>query len=277
MDVPAHDSPYDDDLRTAVQAARRGASVIRAQAGQLERVRNKDTNDFVTATDEAAQEAILSTLREASPSDAMLAEEGRGEEAIPAVVEGRRWIVDPLDGTSNFMQQVPPYAVSIALQEDDAIVVGVVLDVPHDELFTAVAGHGLQRNGAPAEVSRTAAFDDAFLATGFPYRRFEHTEEYLDVLGTMLRDSRSVRRHGAAAVDLAWLACGRFDGFFETGLSPWDVAAGALLVREGGGRVTDYRGDGGLTPLFGSQMCASNGVVHTPLCQRLASMKDIRL
>ena len=277
MDVPAHDSPYDDDLRTAVQAARRGASVIRAQAGQLERVRNKDTNDFVTATDEAAQEAILSTLREASPSDAMLAEEGRGEEAIPAVVEGRRWIVDPLDGTSNFMQQVPPYAVSIALQEDDAIVVGVVLDVPHDELFTAVAGHGLQRNGAPAEVSRTAAFDDAFLATGFPYRRFEHTEEYLDVLGTMLRDSRSVRRHGAAAVDLAWLACGRFDGFFETGLSPWDVAAGALLVREGGGRVTDYRGDGGLTPLFESQMCASNGVVHTPLRQRLASMKDIRL
>ena len=277
MDVPAHDSPYDDDLRTAVQAARRGASVIQAQAGQLEGVRDKDTNDFVTATDEAAQEAILSTLREASPSDAMLAEEGRGEEAIPAVVEGRRWIVDPLDGTSNFMQQVPPYAVSIALQEDDAIVVGVVLDVPHDELFTAVAGHGLQRNGAPAEVSRTAAFDDAFLATGFPYRRFEHTEEYLDVLGTMLRDSRSVRRHGAAAVDLAWLACGRFDGFFETGLSPWDVAAGALLVREGGGRVTDYRGDGGLTPLFESQMCASNGVVHTPLRQRLASMKDIRL
>lgn len=277
MDVPAHDSPYDDDLRTAVQAARRGASVIRAQAGQLERVRNKDTNDFVTATDEAAQEAILSTLRGANPTDAILAEEGRGEETIPAVVEGRRWIVDPLDGTSNFMQQVPPYAVSIALQEDEAIVVGVVLDVPHDELFTAVAGHGLQRNGAPAEVSRTAAFDDAFLATGFPYRRFEHTEQYLDVLGTMLRDSRSVRRHGAAAVDLAWLACGRFDGFFETGLSPWDVAAGALLVREGGGRVTDYRGDGGLTPLFESQMCASNGVVHTPLRQRLASMKDIRL
>jgi myo-inositol-1(or 4)-monophosphatase len=277
MDAPSHDAPHDDDLRTAVQAVRRGASVIRARAGELERVRDKGTNDFMTATDEAAQEAILSTLREAHPGDAILAEEGEEADEMPAVVEGRRWIVDPLDGTANFMQQVPPYAVSIALQNGSRIVVGAVLDVPHDELFTAVAGHGLQRDGTPAGVSRTDAFDDAFLATGFPYRRFEHTEPYLDVLGTMLRDSRSVRRHGAAAVDLARLACGRNYGFFETALNPWDVAAGALLVREGGGRVTDYRGDGGLTPLFGRQMCASNGSVHTPLRERLTSMKDIRL
>ena len=118
---------------------------------------------------------------------------------------------------------------------------------------------------------------DAFVATGFPYRRFEHTEAYLDVLGRILRRTRGVRRHGAASVDLARLAAGRFDGFFETGLRPWDVAAGTLLVREAGGRVTDYRGDGGLTPVFDRQVCASNGLVHSALREQLATMKDVRL
>ncbi len=278
MDAPAHQSPYDDLLRVAVDAARQGASVIRNYAGQHEQVRTKTTNDFVTEADEAAQDAILAALDEATPDISVLAEEGTDPDAYAESANGRRWIVDPIDGTTNFMHQVPPYAVSIALQEQDAIVAGVVLDVPHDELFTAVADHGLQLNGEPTGVSTTDDFSDAFLATGFPYRRFEHTEQYLDVLGTILRDARSVRRHGAAAIDLAWLACGRFDGFFETGLSPWDVAAGLLLVREGGGRVTDYRNDdSGFSPLFAQQVCATNGRVHRPLLDHLASMKDIRL
>jgi len=140
-----------------------------------------------------------------------------------------------------------------------------------------VAAHGLLRNGQPAEVSPTEDFENAFLATGFPYRRFEHTERYLDVLADILRDARSVRRHGSAAIDLAWLACGRFDGFFETGLSPWDVAAGILLVREGGGRVTNYHEEGGLTPLFDQQVCATNGQVHEALLDHLAPMDDVRL
>lgn len=278
MNQPVHNSPYDAVLDVAVAAARRGAAVIREYVGQHHRVRAKTTNDFVTEADEAAQEAILETLNDATPEVPVLAEEGAGPEAYAESVDGRRWIVDPIDGTTNFMHQVPPYAVSIALQEDDALVSGVVLDVSHDELFTAVAGHGLQRNGAPAGVSDTSDFSDAFLATGFPYRRFEHTEQYLDVLGAILRDARSVRRHGAAAVDLAWLACGRFDGFFETGLSPWDVAAGIVLVREGGGRITDYRDDSsGLAPLFDQQVCATNGSVHRSLLAHLSSMKDVRL
>ena len=277
MDVPSHDSPHDEALAVAVRAARRAAALIRDRTGQREAVRTKATNDFVTATDEAAQDAILTVLNDATPGIDVIAEEGSDLDAPARSVEGRRWIVDPVDGTTNFMQRVPPYAVSIALQEDDAVAAGVVLDVPHDELFTAVAGHGAQCNGRAIGVSDTDAFADAFLATGFPYRRFEHTEQYLDVLGGILRSARSVRRHGAAAVDLARVACGRFDGFFETGLSPWDVAAGLLLVREANGRVTDYRDDGGLAPLFDRQVCATNGPVHPPLLDHLAAMKDIRL
>ncbi len=277
MDVPAHDSLQDDALEVAVRAARRGATVIRDHAGRLDQVRAKGINDFVTATDEAAQEAIVDTLHDAAPDDDVIAEEGADLDAHTTTFDGRRWIVDPLDGTTNFMQQVPPYAVSVALQEEDAITVGVVLDVTHDELFTAVAGHGLQLNGAPTGVTQTDDLADAFIATGFPYRRFEHTEQYLAVLETVIRNTRGVRRHGAAAVDLARLACGRFDGFFETGLRPWDVAAGTLLVREGGGRVTDYRDAGGLTPLFDRQVCATNGRLHDTLLDCVASMRDIRL
>jgi myo-inositol-1(or 4)-monophosphatase len=277
MDLPTHDSAHDEALGVAVRAARRGAGVIREHAGRLDQVRAKGANDFVTATDEAAQDAIVETLHDAAPTDEVIAEEGTDLDAHESALEGRRWIVDPLDGTTNFMHQVPPYAVSIALQERDAIVVGVVLDVTHDELFTAVAGHGTQLNGRPVGVSQTAAFADAFVATGFPYRRFEHTEQYLAVLDRVLRVARGVRRHGSAAVDLARLACGRFDGFFETGLQPWDVAAGTLLVREGGGRVTDYRDTGGVTPLYDRQVCATNGRLHTSLLDHVASMKDVRL
>lgn len=277
MKVPTHDSPYDDALDVAVRAANRAGEVIRNSADSFDDVRAKGLNDFVTATDEAAQEVVVETLQEAFPNDAVLAEEGAESEGLPAEVEGRRWIVDPIDGTTNFMHRVPPYAVSIALQDDDRLVVGVVLNVPHDELFTAVADHGLQVNGQAAGVSRTEAFDEALLATGFPYRRFEHTEQYLDVLEDILRDARGVRRHGSAAIDLAWLACGRFDGFFETGLSLWDVAAGIVLVREGGGRVTDYQGTAGLAPLVDHQVCASNNQVHEALLDHLVSMDDVRL
>lgn len=277
MELPSHDSPYDEALAVAVRAARRGAAVIERQEGELENVRVKDTNDFVTETDEAAQAVVVETLDGAYPDDIVFAEEGVQAERRPSVVEGRRWIVDPLDGTTNFMHRVPPFAVSIALQEHDAIVVAVVLDVAHDELFTAVRGHGLQVDGTPASVSQTEAFSEAFVATGFPYRRFAHTDQYVDVLKTILRSAQGVRRHGVASVDLAWLACGRFDGFFETGLEPWDVAAGILLVREGGGRVTDYREAGGLTPVFESQVCASNGSIHEHLLGHLASMTDVRL
>ena len=277
MDFPTHDSPHDDLLRTAIRAARRGAAVIRQEANTQRDVRAKGTNDFVTATDEAAQAAIVEVLAKAHPDHAILAEEGDGDEDPPMAVEGFRWIIDPIDGTTNFMHQLPPYAVSIALQKDDAIVVGVVLEITQDELFTAVAGHGAQCNGEPIHVTDTGAIGDAFLATGFPYREFAHTSVYLKVLEGILRATQGVRRHGSASVDLARVASGRFDGFFETGLRPWDVAAGTLLVRESGGRVTDYQHGDGLAPVFGRQVCATNGHIHDALHAMLRSMREIRL
>ncbi len=166
MDAPTHDSPYDLLLDTAVQAARRAAAVIREQAGRPGGVRDKSRNDFVTDADERAQAVIVESLRETFPRDAILAEEGAAGDGEAPVVSGRRWIVDPIDGTTNFMHQVPPYAVSIALQEEDEIVVGVVLDVPRDELFTAVAGHGLQVDGGEAGGCAVGARWGALLGRG---------------------------------------------------------------------------------------------------------------
>ena len=274
--LPTHNSPYDDALAVAVEAARRGAAVIREHAGALQDIRAKQTNDFVTEADEAAQAAIVEVLRSRSDHD-VLAEEGADASTLQPEIDGFRWIVDPIDGTTNFMHRIPPYAVSIALQQGPSIAAGVVLDVTHDELFTATSGHGLQVNGAPATAGPAESLEDAFIATGFPYRRFEHTRVYLDVLETVIRSTRGVRRHGSAAVDLARLACGRFDGFYETGLRPWDVAAGTLLVREGGGRVTDYRGRGGLAAVFGRQVCATNGAIHDALQDLVQPMRDVRL
>jgi myo-inositol-1(or 4)-monophosphatase len=272
-----HDSSYDEHLEVAVEAARGAGALVRDRAGTVHGVRDKGVNDFVTEVDEDAQALITECLRDGFPEIDVLAEEGTDASPPAARIEGRRWIVDPIDGTTNFIQQVPPYAVSIALQDGDRIVAGVVYDIPHDDLYTVVRGHGVQVNGSPQRTSDTTDLGDAFVATGFPYRRFEHTEAYLAVLNDVLQSTRGVRRHGAASVDLARLAAGRFDGFFETGLRPWDVAAGVLLVREAGGRVTDYRGADGLTPIFERQVCATNGPCHDALREIVSDMKDIRL
>lgn len=299
MQAPTHDSPHDDALATAVRAASRAADVIREEAGTFSEIReldqntveDKSTNDFVTETDRAAQKAIIAVLEEEMPGVDVLAEEEDGDSlsagdlagdpanALTEDMTGDRWIVDPIDGTTNFMHRLPPYAVSIALQDGDAMAVGVVLDVSHDVLYTAVRGHGLQRNGRLARMTETASFSSAFLATGFPYRRFEHTDAYLNVLAHFIRSTQGLRRHGSAAIDCARTACGRFDGFYETGLRPWDVAAGVLLIREGGGRVTTYDGTGGLAPVYQQQICASNGIdaIHQHLLDGLAPMRDIRL
>lgn len=270
---------YQAERDAAVAAARAAARLIRAQTGgqaqqAAAEAARKDVHDFVTETDEAAQHLIVGHLQEAFPSYAVLAEEGA--EALPkAVADGHRWIIDPIDGTTNFMHGVAPYAVSIALQRGAEVVVGVVLDVASDELFTAVQGGGCYLNGARVEVSPERDLGRALVATGFPYRRFNHVEAYLGVLGRCMRQTRGVRRHGAASVDLARVACGRFGGFFETGLSPWDVAAGTLLVREAGGKVTAY--DGMSDPVFGAQILATcGGAIHEALQALLEPMRDVR-
>lgn len=264
---------YHLELESATRATAEAARLILDRVGTVDEasVRQKGLNDLVTEVDEAAQEVIIRTLQETFPDARFLAEEG---EAYRDDVEGGRvWIIDPIDGTTNFTRGVPPYAVSIGLRDGDVMVVGVVLDVPGKELFTAVRGGGLFVNGARQSVSSTDILGDSLLATGFPYREIEHLDVYLDVLGTFMRRSRSLRRPGSAAVDLAYVAAGRFDGFFELGLRPWDVAAGMLLVEEGGGRVTNFRDDE--VPLYDGQLLATNGRIHQEMIEVLVRMRDV--
>lgn len=268
------DHDYTLELSTATQAAREAADLIRDRAGRIngESIRKKGMNDLVTVVDEEAQRIIIRVLEETFPGYSVLAEEddkGSGSEEN----EGFRWVIDPIDGTTNFAHGVPPYAVSIGLQRGDEVVVGVVLDVSRDEIFTAVRDHGLQVNGRPESVSGTEALSESLITTGFPYRSIGHLDLYLEVLSDFMTHARGVRRMGSAAVDLAYVAAGRFDGFYETGLKPWDVAAGLLLVEEAGGRVTDYLDRH--NPIFEEQLLATNGRIHAEMLSLLARMQDV--
>lgn len=259
----------------AVKAARAAAEIITAAAGSVstDEIRSKGTHDLVTVVDEEAERTIISIIRHAFPDHAILAEEssdGSFGEASHAVA---LWIIDPIDGTTNFMHGVPPYAVSIAFRHRGRMSVGVVLDVAHDDLFTAIDGQGLFFNGSPASVAKTDSLSESLITTGFPYRSYGHIDVYLAVLRRFMEAARGVRRPGSASVDLAWVAVGRFDGFFETGLMPWDVAAGIVLVREGGGTISDYTGNP--DPEFSAQIVASNGAVHEEILAILEPMKQI--
>ena len=255
---------FETERRVAEDAARAAAAFIREHAGTLSErdVRSKTVHDLVTFVDEGAQRIIVERLEAAFPDDTILAEEGP---EAPVPVEGRLWIVDPLDGTTNFTRGVPPYAVSIGLQEDAAGVVGVVLDVSTGETFVAARGEGLTLDGAPAHVSGTEALDAALLATGFPFRDYGYVDGYLATFERAIRATRGVRRHGAAAVDLAWTAVGRFDGYLEAGIAPWDVAAGIVLVEAAGGRVTGLWD--GADPVRTGGIVASNGVLHDEIAR----------
>lgn len=260
---------YARELAVATRAAQAAATLARRHAGRVpdEGIREKNFNDLVTDTDEAAQAIIIRTLREAFPEIGILAEEGAGDK--PA--EGPRWIVDPIDGTINFAHGVPPYAVSIALEVDRRVQVGVVLEAASGDLFTAVRGQGSRRNGVPVQVSCRPRLKGSLIATGFPYKKFDTVRQYMEVLHRFLTEAHGVRRFGAASIDLAYVACGHFDGFFEANLKPWDVAAGILLVTEAGGRVTDFAGDS--TALDGRSIIASNAWVHEEMQLLITPLK----
>jgi myo-inositol-1(or 4)-monophosphatase len=270
FDQVKHD--YSAELLAATKAARSAAAIIQERAGRLEpaAIRSKGTHDLVTDVDEAAQREILAVLQDAFPSYGVLAEEGDDHIADASESAGR-WIVDPIDGTTNFTHGVAPYAVSIALEVRGELVVGVVLDVSRDELFTAQRGGGLFVDGRPAAVSSTSTLDSALITTGFPYRAFERIDAYLSALRNLMQSTRGLRRPGSASIDLAYVASGRFDAFFETHLSPWDVAAGIVLVREGGGLVTGF--DDGIEPLTGVEILASNGRIHELMLEQLAPLR----
>ncbi|MDX9996316.1 MAG: inositol monophosphatase family protein [Rhodocyclaceae bacterium] len=232
-------------LNTAIKAARRAGSIIgRASLdlGQIT-VSVKQQNDFVTEVDRAAEAAIIDTLREVYPSHAILAEES-GRSGNDDENPEYQWIIDPLDGTTNFIHGFPQYAVSIALAHKGVLTHAVIFDPNRNELFTASKGAGAFLNDKRIRVSKRAKIDEALLGTGFPYRMFDHVDAYLAIFKEMTRRCAGVRRPGAASLDLAWVAAGRLDGFWEFGLSPWDMAAGALLILEAGGLVSDLAGEG---------------------------------
>jgi myo-inositol-1(or 4)-monophosphatase len=228
-------------LNIAVRAARRAGSIINraALAGSLE-VRSKQARDYVTQVDRAAEEAIIEVVRKAYPEHAFLAEESGATGAGQAEF---RWIIDPLDGTTNFIHGFPQYCVSIALEQRGALAHAVVYDPARNELFTASKGRGAFLNDRRIRVSKCTRLQDALVGTGFPFRELTRLELYLRQLRRLMEGASGVRRAGAAALDLAYVACGRLDAFWELGLSPWDMAAGALLIQEAGGLVGDLQGE----------------------------------
>ncbi|UXY14129.1 inositol monophosphatase [Chitiniphilus purpureus] len=227
-------------LNTAVRAARRAASVIQRASNNLDLItpEKKGHNDFVSEVDRAAESAIIETILEAYPKHAILAEESgsRGDSEYC-------WIIDPLDGTTNFLHGFPQYAISIALEHKGVITQAVVYDPNRNDLFTATRGVGAFLNDRRIRVSKVRDLSDALIGTGFPYTKFNNLETYLAIFRDMAQQAAGVRRPGAAALDLAYVACGRFDGFFEFDLKVHDIAAGILLVQEAGGLVTDLAGE----------------------------------
>jgi len=202
------------------------------------RVETKSLNSLVSYVDQQAEQMLIQRLTEAVPGSGVLGEEG-GESWVKG---GANWIIDPLDGTTNFIHDLPPYAVSVALMQDRELVWAAVYELGQARMFTASKGQGARCDGRALQVGDGASLRDGLVATGFPYHEFSQMPAYLEALQACFRGSRGVRRFGSAATDLAWLADGRFQGFFEHGLAPWDVAAGILIVREAGGCATDFHG-----------------------------------
>lgn len=228
-------------LTIAVRAARKAGHVIARGFSELDRVtvNNKADNDFVTNIDKEAETAIIETIRQSYPDHSFIGEEGGQQNGKN---QDYIWVIDPLDGTTNFARGLPHFAVSIALRVKGRTEVGVVYDPIRDELFSAVRGSGAQLNGYRIRVGSKKDFNETLLATGFPFKQKHQFETYSKTFEAFFRVGGDVRRAGAAALDLAYLAAGRFDLFWEMGLKPWDIAAGDLIIREAGGVVCDFAG-----------------------------------
>jgi myo-inositol-1(or 4)-monophosphatase len=219
----------------------------------------KSKNSLVSYVDKTAEKRIVEFLEILLPEAGFIAEEGTSDKKG----EHYNWIIDPLDGTTNFMHGLPTYCVSIALQLDNEIVLGVVYEPNNQECFSAWKGGGAFLNNKPINVSPTAKVKDSLFATGFPYYDYDKLNGYMETLKWLMHETRGIRRIGSAAVDLSYVACGRFEGFYEYSLNAWDVAAGALIVIEAGGVVTDFKG--GSDYIFGREIIASNNFITEEL------------
>ena len=225
-----------------------------------EAISDKGLNQLVSFVDVESEKMLVEGLKKIEPNAGFITEEGTLKQGgeFPYY-----WIIDPLDGTTNYLHGLPIFSISVALMEASDVIAGVVHCPALEETFSAEKGIGAYLNGNRISVSKTPNLKQSLIATGFPYYQFQHTANYLELLGELMRETQGLRRMGSAAIDLAYAACGRFDGFYELGLSPWDVAAGALIVLEAGGEVSDF--SGGMNYLFGGNIVAGNAEVKQAL------------
>lgn len=248
---------YHQELATTVEAAQQAAALIRKyRKDKSFGIELKGKNDLVTDADLASEKKILAVIKQAFPSDQFLAEESNTYTSLPS---GRIWIIDPIDGTTNFAHGFAPFCVSIAFWEDGEAKVGVVLEVANNETFTAVKGAGAFLGDERLTVSTIQDPAKALIATGFPYAQFSLVDPYLAILKNLMQKTHGIRRAGAASYDLCCVAAGRVEGFYEYGLSPWDVAAGTLIITEAGGEIEDW--EGGNNWLFGRRITAGNQAI----------------
>jgi myo-inositol-1(or 4)-monophosphatase len=261
-------SSHEPALNIAVNAARQAGAVILRAFEHLDtiRIETKGRNDFVSEIDKKAEQTIISTLRRSFPDDAILAEESGVREAG----EGNEyeWIIDPLDGTTNFLHGFPQFSISIARSHRGQLQHGLVFDPLRDEMFTASRGRGAQLNQTRLRVSKARELGQSLLGTGFPYRENDDVDGYLAMFKAMMTRTAGIRRPGSAALDLAYVAAGRLDGFWEANLQPWDMAAGCLLIREAGGLVGDFAG--GENHLNSGNVIAANPKLFAQMQKALA-------
>jgi myo-inositol-1(or 4)-monophosphatase len=253
-------------LNFAIQTAREAGRLLAEKFGRVIQIQDKGDIDIVTEADLAAERLVVESIRSYYPRHAVLAEEAGHVDARGGGESDYKWIVDPLDGTTNYAHGYPVFCVSVALEHKGKIVLGVVYDPIREELFAAERGEGATLNGRRIRVSDTEELNRSLLCTGFPYDVRER-EEFARHFSNFIMKAQAVRRDGAAALDLAYVAAGRFEGFWEEGLRPWDVAAGVILVEEAGGKVTRY--DGTPFEIYNPPILASNGLVHEQMMRVL--------
>lgn len=259
---------YTKELKTAKKAVYEAAKIIRNHTENRSfDIKFKGKNDLVTDADLEAEQTILEVISNAFPDDQVLAEETEREAVMPG---DRTWMIDPIDGTTNFAHGFPVYCVSIGLWENQQPKVGVVLEVYRNDLFTAVAGNGAFLNGEQIHVSELKDFNHSLIGTGFPYNDLSILEHYIRFFEWLLHHTQGVRRPGSAAYDLCCVAAGWFDGFYEYSLNPWDVAAASLIVMEAGGKISDW--EGGDNWLFGKRLIAGNPAIHDSLLKAIKDM-----
>lgn len=242
-------------VQETAQLIRSVGDFIRTELGKVAKgdIETKSLNSLVSYVDKTAEIRLVEGCTRILPETGFITEE---ETIASSADKAWRWIIDPLDGTTNFLHQLPFFSISVALQHEEKTVLGFVYEVNRAELFYAWQGGGAWLNEQPISVSTTPTLSDSLIATGFPYYDFDKTAPYLQMLGQLMQGTRGIRRLGSAALDLAYIACGRFDAYFEYSLAPWDVAAGAFLVQEAGGIVTDFGGSDNY--IFGKEILACN-------------------